>query len=141
MVALPTCHQSHGESAGAATVAQPAARVVVPVSAGAARVGITIRKVEDVPCTPARVTVKPLHTILGQDSDDWAMKPATDMPEQPTHNAGFWSHFVDVRRPFDIEGIPVWLYALNAVLAVAILALGQLPVAGVAGAFSVLWTI
>ncbi len=63
------------------------------------------------------------------------------MSEPTTQTAGFWSHLVDLRRPFDIEGIPLRLYLLNAALAVAILALGQLEVAGVAGAFSVLWTI
>lgn len=63
------------------------------------------------------------------------------MSEQTTQTAGFWSHLVDLRRPFDIEGIPLRLYLLNAALAVAILALGQLEVAGVAGAFSVLWAI
>lgn len=63
------------------------------------------------------------------------------MPDTTTPNTGFWSRVVDTRKPFDIEGIPLWLYALNTVLAVGILALGQLPVAGVAGAFSVLWAI
>ena len=69
------------------------------------------------------------------------MQPTRDAPEQPTRRAGFWPRLVDTRKPFDVEGIPVWLYALNAVLAIAILALGQLPAAGVAGAFSVLWAI
>ena len=69
------------------------------------------------------------------------MKPTGEMTEQATQDGGFRSRLVDLRRPFDIEGIPLRLYLLNAVLAVAILALGQLDVAGVAGAFSVLWTI
>ena len=69
------------------------------------------------------------------------MKPVSEMTDATTPNAGFWSRVVDTRKPFDIEGVPPWLYALNTVLAVAILALGQLDVAGVVGAFSVLWAI
>ena len=96
-----------------------------------------------------------MHTMLGQPGslkprsrnkrarniDPGTMRTTGEMPEPTTQTTGFWSYLVDTRRPFDIEGIPVRLYALNAVLAVAILALGQLDVAGVAGAFSVLWTI
>ena len=63
------------------------------------------------------------------------------MPETTPPGTGFWSRVVDTRKPFDIEGIPLWLYALNTMLAIGILTLGQLPVAGVAGAFSVLWAI
>jgi Na+/citrate or Na+/malate symporter len=52
-----------------------------------------------------------------------------------------WSRLFDTSRPFDIEGIPLWLYAIVAILSFAILRLGLLPQAGIAGAFAVLWAI
>ncbi|MAD16728.1 MAG: hypothetical protein CL579_11725 [Alteromonadaceae bacterium] len=49
--------------------------------------------------------------------------------------------FFDMTRPFDLQGIPVGLFALIALTSVAILQLGELKTVGVAGAFAVLWTI
>ena len=63
------------------------------------------------------------------------------LPEGATHNRGIWSKLIDTSAPFDIEGIPIWLYAIVAILSIAILQLDLLPQAGVAGAFAVLWTI
>lgn len=51
------------------------------------------------------------------------------------------SKLFDTSRPFDIEGIPLWLYAIVAALSVAVLQLGLLPDTGIAGAFAVLWAI
>ena len=63
------------------------------------------------------------------------------VPEGTTRNRGIWSSLVDTSGPLDIEGIPLWLYAIVAVLSAAIVQLELLPQAGVAGAFAVLWTI
>ena len=51
------------------------------------------------------------------------------------------SKIFDTSRPFDIEGIPLWLYAIVAALSVAVLRLDLLPDTGIAGAFAVLWAI
>lgn len=61
--------------------------------------------------------------------------------KQSEGHAGLWSYLIDTSKPFDMGGIPLQLYALVAVLSVAILKLGLLTQTGVAGAFAVLWTI
>lgn len=54
---------------------------------------------------------------------------------------GLIAKLFDTSRPFDLQGIPLALFALLAVISVAILQLGELKTVGVAGAFAVLWTI
>ena len=54
---------------------------------------------------------------------------------------GLLSRLIDTGRPFDIEGVPPSLYAVIAVLSIAVLELGLLPQTGIVGAFAVLWTI
>lgn len=56
-------------------------------------------------------------------------------------DSDFLSKFIDISKPYDIEGISLKLYVLVAVLSIAILQLGLLTQTGVAGAYAVLWTI
>ncbi|MDG2090715.1 MAG: 2-hydroxycarboxylate transporter family protein [Gammaproteobacteria bacterium] len=56
-------------------------------------------------------------------------------------NSSPLSSFIDLSKPFDIEGIPLKLYLLIAVLSVVVIKLGLLNQAGVSGAFAVLWAI
>ena len=55
--------------------------------------------------------------------------------------SGLLERFLDIKKPYDIEGIPLKLYVLVAVLSIAILQLDLLTQSGVAGAYAVLWTI
>ncbi len=57
------------------------------------------------------------------------------------NDTGLLARFIDTSKPYDIEGIPLKLYVLIAVLSVAILQLDLLTQAGVAGAYAVMWTI
>lgn len=57
------------------------------------------------------------------------------------NETGMLARFIDTSKPYDIEGIPLRLYVLIAVLSVAILQLDLLTQAGVAGAYAVMWTI
>lgn len=61
--------------------------------------------------------------------------------EESSNVASLRSYLIDTTRPFDIEGIPLALYALLAILAVIVLKMGILADAGVSGAFAVLWTV
>ena len=54
---------------------------------------------------------------------------------------GVIAKIFDTSKPFDIQGIPIPLFVLIAVVSVAIVQLGELKTVGVAGAFAVLWAI
>lgn len=66
--------------------------------------------------------------------------PSPASKEQENKNA-LLERFLDTSKPYDIEGVPLKLYVLIAVLSVAILQLDLLTQAGVAGAYAVMWTI
>jgi hypothetical protein len=69
------------------------------------------------------------------DQGDRAIVQRADsdsVPSGTTPKRGLLSSLIDTSRPFDIEGITLWLYAIVAALSVAILQFGLLPQAGVA---------
>lgn len=69
------------------------------------------------------------------------MQPERSEVKALDKRAGLLTRLFDLSKPFDIQGIPLGLFAFIAVMSVAILHLGELKTVGVAGAFAVLWTI
>ena len=69
------------------------------------------------------------------------MSSSSIRTEPSRQSESFWSYVVDTSSPFDIEGIPLKLYALLAFLSVLVLQMELLTRAGVAGAFAIMWSI
>lgn len=69
------------------------------------------------------------------------MSDLSNEAESEGQNNSLLFKLVDTSKPYDIEGIPLKLYVLLAVLSIAILQLDLLVQSGVVGTYAVLWSI
>jgi len=69
------------------------------------------------------------------------MTPEHENSKADSNSRSYLAALIDTSRPYDIEGVPLWLYSLLVVFTVFVIQLNLLKQTGIAGAYGVLWTI